>query len=100
MKELREIPRSGFVPGRDETFHAVVQPIGREMLLFPNAAREVTNERRGLEERIHDFSRESCRERENHHRSAEQADLAGDTRLAEFIRKRSQRAENGFASKG
>src|SRR5207244_2664149 len=57
MRELRKIARGDLVVCGKETFHTVVQPVGREVLLFTDATGDFADKWRRLKERIHIFGR-------------------------------------------
>ena len=59
VRKLREISRGRFVPGGNETFDTVIEPIHGKVLLGGNAMGEFANGLCGLKKRVHVFRRQA-----------------------------------------
>jgi hypothetical protein len=58
VRKLRQVTRGRFVPGGNEAFDAVVQPVRRQEQLIGDAARKVTNGLSRLKKRVNIFRRQ------------------------------------------
>ena len=100
MRELWKISGGRFVPHRNKTFDAIVQPIGWQMLFICDAAGKVANDLRWLKDRINIFRRRASGKSEHHDCAPKQTDFTSDTLFAEFIGQSVESSDNLFPRQG